>query len=102
MMAWVAHSLGRNGDVGVRSTAMNSSRLANPSGWESSSGRINRNSMMSPPAAPSATMESRSRVRRAGKMFTSSSVTADPATAGTTSIGTSVTTAYGANSTPPR
>ena len=58
--------------------------------------------MISPPPAPSAMIDSRSRVRRAGKMFTSTSVSADPTTAGTTSIGTSVSTAYGANHTPPR
>ena len=101
MIAFVAHSLGRNGDVGVRNTAMKSSRLRNPSGDASRSGRITRSSRIRPPAAPSATIDSRSRVRRAGNTFTSTSVTADPATAGTTSIGNSASTANGANSGPP-
>ena len=93
MVAFVAHSLGRSGEVGVRSTAMKSSRLRNPSGETSRSGRISRNSRITTPAAPSATIESRSRVRRAGKMFTSTSVSAEPATAGSTSIGKIVSTA---------
>jgi len=46
-------------------------------------------------------MDSKSRVRRAGKMFTSTSVTAQPTTAGRISIGTMASTAYSANSTPP-
>src|SRR2546425_8718983 len=37
MIAFAAHSLGRNGDVGVRSTVMKSSRLRNPSGRASRS-----------------------------------------------------------------
>jgi len=60
-----------------------------------------RNSRITPPAAPSAMIESRSRVRRAGKMFTSTSVTAQPTTAGRISIGMMARIAYTANSTPP-
>ena len=102
MMAWVTHSLGRNGEVGVRSTAMKSSRLRNPSGDASRSGRISRSKRIRPPAAPSATIESRSRVRRAGKMFTSTRVSAEPATAGSTSSGRRLSTVYGMKSKPPR
>jgi hypothetical protein len=93
MMARVAHSLGRNGEVGARSTVMKSSRFRKPSGRASCSGRMMRNSRMTPPAAPSAMMESRSRVRRAGNTFTRSSVNADPRTAGRTRSGSSTANA---------
>ena len=93
MIACVAHSLGRKGDVGVRRTVMKSSRLRKPSGRARRSGRIRRNNRTTPPAAPSAMMESRSRVRRAGKMFTRTSVIAVPTTAGRSSSGNIVSTA---------
>src|SRR5438105_10721208 len=64
MIAFVAHSLGRNGDVGVRSTARKSSRLRNPSGRASRSGRMSRSRRIKPAAAPSAMIDKRSRVRR--------------------------------------
>ncbi len=93
MIAFVAHSLGRNGDVGVRSTARKSSRLRNPSGRASRSGRMSRSRRIKPAAAPSAMIDRRSRVRRAGKTLTRMSVTALPTTAGSTNIGTIVSTA---------
>ena len=86
--ALVAHSLGRNGDVGVRSTVRKSSRLRKPSGRASCSGRISRNRRITPPAAPMAMIESRSRVRRAGNTFTRTSVVAEPTTAGKVNNGT--------------
>ena len=101
MMPLVAHSLGRNGDVGVRSTAMKSSRLRKPSGRARRSGRMMRNNMITPAAAPSAMSDSRSRVRRAGKMLTRINVSADPTTAGRTSSGMIVTIAYSGNRKPP-
>src|ERR1044071_6913949 len=78
MTACDAHSLGKNGDVGPRSRMTKSSRLRNPSGRASCSGRISRKSKITPPAAPSAMMDKRSRVRRAGKTFTRINVTAEP------------------------
>ncbi|OGU09070.1 MAG: hypothetical protein A2W29_03000 [Gemmatimonadetes bacterium RBG_16_66_8] len=102
MITSVAHSLGRSGEVGVRRTVMKSSRLLNPSGRASCSGRISRNSKTTPPAAPIATTDNKSRVRRAGNTFTSTSVTALPVTAGITRIGMSAATASRANTTPPR
>jgi len=56
---------------------------------------------MTPPAAPSAMMDSKSRVRRAGKMFTRISVTAHPTTAGRINIGTMARMAYNAKTSPP-
>ena len=93
MIACEAHSLGRKGDVGPRSRITKSSKFLNPSGRASCSGRINRNRRMTPPAAPNAMIDSKSRVRRAGKMFTRISVTAEPRTAGRMSIGTMARTA---------
>ena len=93
MIDLVAHSLGRNGEVGVRSTVMKSSRLRNPSGRANCSGRIRRKTRITPPAAPSAMIDNRSRVRRAGKTLTRISVTAAPMTAGKSSIGAMVSTA---------
>ncbi len=46
-----------------------------------------RNSMITPPAAPIAIIDSRSRVRRAGKTLTRIRVTAVPTTAGNRSSG---------------
>ena len=56
---------------------------------------------MTPPAAPNAMIESRSRVRRAGKILTSTSVTAEPKTAGKINIGMIAIRAYSPNNTPP-
>src|SRR6266550_4604019 len=80
MTACDAHSLGRNGDVGPRRRMRKSSRLRNPSGRASCSGRMTRKRRITPPAAPNAMIDNRSRVRRAGKMFTSTSVTAQHGT----------------------
>ena len=72
------HSDGRSGDVGVRSTATKSTSDLNFSGLASCSGRTSRNSSTMPAAAATATTLRMSRVRRAGKTFTSTSVIALP------------------------
>ncbi len=97
----VAHSLGRYGDVGVWSSVMKSSRLRNPSGRASRSGRMIRNSSTTPPAAPIAITERRSRVRRAGKTFTRIRVMLLPTTAGSANRGTTTAAAKRPNPHPP-
>jgi hypothetical protein len=82
MIACCAHSLGMNGDVGVRKTAMNSTSDRKPSGRANCSGRTRRNRITTPPAASTAITLRMSRVRRAGNTFTSSSVSAAPITLG--------------------
>jgi len=82
MMPCAAHSLGIHEDVGARSSEMNSTRDRNPSGRASLSGRTSRNSNTTPAAARIAMTLRMSRVLRAGKMFTSTSVTALPIAAG--------------------
>ncbi len=88
--------------MGARSTVMKSSRFLKPSGRASCSGRIMRNSRMTPAAAASAMIESRSRVRRAGKTLTRISVAAEPSTAGSTRKGRKAPAATNGNSSPPR
>ncbi len=97
-LSWVtsasaAHSDGSHGDVGVRSTVTKSTRSRNSSGRTRRSGRRNRKSATTPAAEKSATRASRSRVRRAGKTFTSRRVSAVPVTAGTTRKGSTVAAA---------
>ncbi len=101
MTASVDHSLGSNGEVGVRSTVMKSSRLWNPSGRAKRSGRMSRNNSTTPPAAAIAITESRSRVRRAGKTLTRINVTALPITAGMIRMGRTTATAKKPNNQPP-
>ena len=69
---------------------MKSTSDRNPSGRASRSGRTRRNSSTMPPAASTAITLRMSRVRRAGKTFTSSSVIALPITVGTMRNGTNV------------
>ena len=78
MIPCAAHSLGSHGDVGPRSSEMNSTSERNPSGRASLSGRIKRKISTTPAAARTAITLRMSRVRRAGKMLTRRSVIALP------------------------
>ena len=85
---------------GVRRTVTKSTSERNPSGRASRSGRTRRNSRTMPPAASTAMTLRMSRVRRAGKTFTSTSVIALPITAGMMRNGTKTAIAMSGNSQP--
>ena len=70
-----------------------------PRGAPAAPGRTSRNSSTMPPAASTAITLRMSRVRRAGKTFTSSSVIADPITAGMTRNGRNTREAHDAGTT---
>ena len=95
------HSLGSSGCAGARSTMMNSTRFWNPSGRASCSGWAKRRNSTTPPSTTMPRRLSTSRARRAGKMFTSASVTIVPMTAGSTRNGTSAASATSGKSQPP-